>query len=96
MNKCVITGEDTPCLTHGIPLSREGRKLLDEKHAEYNAIMKQKFVDRYEGTTEGKGISTEYLESIAPKISKNNFLKMLRNNDINYIFRVLESVNEFK
>jgi hypothetical protein len=94
MNKCVITGEDTPCLTKNIPLSREGRTILNEKHEEYVKIVKQKFVERYADRIDGKGVTEEHLFSIAPSISKNKFLKMLKDNNIDYIFKVLESVNE--
>lgn len=91
--KCVATGQETNMLTKNLPLSREGRILIKEKHTEYNTLLKSKFVE--EQMKLNNNLATkEHLEKIAPKISKNAFLKMVGNDSVEGVFKKLEDLEK--
>lgn len=91
--KCVATGQETNMLTKGLPLSREGRTVIKEKHTEYNDLLKTKFVE--EQMKLNNNLATkEHLEKLAPKVSKNSFLKMVGDDSIDGVFKKLEDLEK--
>lgn len=91
--KCVATGTETNMLSKNIPLSREGRAIITEKHLEYNKILKEKFIE--EQLEINKNILTrDHLEKIAPKVSKNFFLKLVNQETLEGAFKKLEEAGK--
>jgi hypothetical protein len=90
--KCVATGKDTNMLTHNIPLSREGRNVITEKHLEYNNILKEKFITE-QLELNNKNLTREHLEKLAPHINKSAFLRMVNNSSIDDMFKQLNNLD---
>lgn len=91
--KCVATGAETNMLSKNIPLSREGRAIITEKHIEYNALLKDKFINE-QLELNGNILTKEHLEKIAPKVSKNFFLKLVNQETIEGAFKKLEEAGK--
>jgi len=94
MKKCIVTGEDTNMLTKGLPLSRGGRKLVDEKLIEYNVLLKEQFfkVQKRKNDT----ITDDLLEEICPKVKKGFFLRLINNKTLDGAFSELREYGKEK
>lgn len=75
--KCVITGKETSTLTKNVPLSKEGRVLLEELTDKYNQELEKmfikKFTDRSENTSEELAVAIS--KKVVKKATKNELLK---------------------
>lgn len=75
--KCVITGDETNMLTKKIPLSREGRSLLQKITDAHNEKIADFYVEKTKKDNPKVDLNEEYLRKLAPKISKSYALTLL-------------------
>ena len=100
--RCVITGNETKTLTDGIPVSAEGRSILNDLHNVYNKKIKKEFVDKALGRAKNKAEKveeefkedelTKVFEKLAPQVSRKKMLKLVNIG----VHDAIETLNEVK
>lgn len=93
--KCVVTGENTTRLTKNVPLSKKGKDIIEAEHKKFNNKLKTKFIEEQLELNKNH-LTKDYLEKIAPKVSKNTFIKMVSKDGLEEIFNKLESLEKNK
>ena len=84
--KCLITKKETLSKTKGLPISREGRELINGLTEAHNANLSDMFVKAHAE----KGMTEDQLRKLAPSINKSKALRLLGSGD-KYMLETLET-----
>lgn len=90
--KCVITGKETKTLTKNVPLSKEGKKQLEELVSKYNEELEKMFIDSFTEKSKDKSdiLALTVAKKVVKKVTKNQLLQTLA------VYSVEEVFEQFK
>ncbi len=74
---CVVTGKVTKCKTNNIPLSCEGRSLLESIVESHNEKIFKVYKEKNKEANNGLDLDDDTLRNFSPKLNKTEVLKLL-------------------
>jgi hypothetical protein len=95
--KCVITGKETKTHNKGIPISKEGRVLLDKIVDAHNVKITTFFLEKTVADNEGIPMSEDQVNSLkrfAPKVTRKQALQLIRAEESDIMETLLEMMEE--
>jgi len=75
--KCIVTGKETNDKTKNIPLSKDGRKILDEILVAHNDKIFEVYKEKSNEANGGLDLDEKTLRHFAPSINKRKALDLL-------------------
>ena len=86
--KCVITGKETKTLTKNVPLSKEGRDLINELTDKYNEELEKMFIRNFQNQSKDKSdiLAKAVASKVVKKVTKNELLQTIAVYSVDEVF----------